>query len=116
LTTQKEIAYGDMRVCDDGDEVSIAACKDAGAAAPARGLRLSDFQHPLVISSRRRKRRLTFLFESCDKLSAWSELLQTRIAAAAQISSPTHVVGSSSGGTCNAIADRSRARTRQWAH
>jgi hypothetical protein len=104
------IAYSDMVLVEDdlaeGAEAAGAEDKDPGPLRPAaslvdplkgplsRGkaamwkdaaaarLRLFDFHRPLVVMSRKTKRKRTFLFETSEKLGAWSALLQERIDAA----------------------------------
>lgn len=107
----KEIAYRDMVLVEDdlaeGAEAAGVEDKDPGPprsasslvdplkgplsrgkaamwkdAAAAR-LRLFDFHRPLVVMSKKTKRKRTFLFETSEKLGAWSALLQERIDAAA---------------------------------
>ncbi len=73
-----------------------AMWKDAAAAR----LRLFDFHRPLVVMSRKTKRKRTFLFETSEKLGAWSALLQERIdAATAGLQRLLGSVGSSGGAT-----------------
>jgi hypothetical protein len=73
-----------------------AMWKDAAAAR----LRLFDFHRPLVVMSKKTKRKRTFLFETSEKLGAWSALLQERIdAAAADLQRLLGSVGSSGGAT-----------------
>ena len=73
-----------------------AMWKDAAAAR----LRLFDFHRPLVVMSKKTKRKRTFLFETSEKLGAWSALLQERIdAATAGLQRLLGSVGSSGGAT-----------------